>query len=99
MQETIRAVVMAYAAGKIEVETPKRDTPKKLFRYAPHYPRGRSADDTERRYTDATVAAFLGWTQPNGEPSRRVRNALLALEASEELDAPEEMAEITKGLS
>ena len=98
-QETIRAVVLAYAAGKIELPKVPGKVQKSNIRYAPNYTRGCSDTSSEHPYTDQTIADFLGWTFPNGEPSRRVRNALHALEAAEELDAPEEMAEITKGLS
>lgn len=87
-QETIRAVVLAYAAGKIELATPKR-TDKKHLRYAPHFTRGMTCEEGSevRPYTDQTVADFLGWTYPNGQPSHRIRNALHVLEAAEELDA------------
>ena len=63
------------------------------------FTRGCSADSASHPYTDVSIAEFLGWTKPNGQASKRVRNALHALEAAEELDAPKEMAEITKGLS
>ena len=59
-------------------------TQKSNMRYAPRFARGCSLDIKEHPYTDQTIADFLGWVQPDGQPSRRVRNALSALEAIEE---------------
>jgi len=35
-------------------------------------------------YNSGTVADFLGWRQPDGRVSMRIRNALSALEATED---------------
>lgn len=77
-QETIRAVVLAYAEGKIELERPGKDTPKKTIRYAPGFIQGNVPEAfQERPYTAESIAAFLGWKYD------KVRPALAALELQE----------------
>jgi hypothetical protein len=89
--ESVRAVVLAYAEGKIELEKPKNLGGKggraDGMRYAPSFKPGFITDSNKLPYTVDTVANFLGWVFPNGQPNRRVRNALEALEVSEEYDA------------
>ena len=86
-QETIRAVVQAYADGKITGERGMKKPPAKVqksnLRCAPGFRRGCCADDAQHKYTEQTIADFLGWKKPNGQASARVRNALQALEAVE----------------
>jgi hypothetical protein len=84
VQETVRAVVLAYAAGRIALGSCARDTNKNKLRYAPSFVQGGpAAAAAERPYTAATVADFLKW----GE--RKVRNflQLLEMEESELLDS------------
>lgn len=82
--ETIRAVVEAWAKGEIQLPKVKPRTPPEKIRYAPSFVRGlTSVTNTEVGYTADSIAEFLGWKQPNGEPSRRILNALDALEAAE----------------
>lgn len=103
-QETIRAVVLAYAEGRIELPTDFGSKARvDSFRNAPSF---RTVDrdvfkdvkHIPKPYNAESIAKFLGWMSGD-QVSPRVRNALAALEAGEELEAPEEIAEITKGLS
>lgn len=82
--ETIRAVVEAYAAGKIELEVPSKDTRHDQLRYAPSFKTDVSVVQHSRSYTANTVARFLGWTSPKGEAQDRVVYSLMALELIEE---------------
>ncbi len=82
--ETVRAVVEAYAEGRIELPPPGRGTSAHL-RYAPSFvagdaPRARA----EHPYTGKTLAGFLGWVSPSGEAQRKVTAALAALQFIEE---------------
>jgi ParB-like chromosome segregation protein Spo0J len=109
-QATIRAVVEAYAAGKIELKKPKNIAHNvKGWRVAPSFQQVSSKgfdfkDNKIKFYNAESIASFLGkkgmkpwWSGDQVSP--RVRNALLALEAAEQLDAEEDIAEMTKGLS
>ncbi|MHC4181514.1 MAG: ParB/RepB/Spo0J family partition protein, partial [Planctomycetota bacterium] len=77
-QETIRAVVDAYAAGKIELEAPavgKKGS--KSVRYAPSFRVGHLFNDDKKMakpYNAESIARFLGWMTPGGQVSPRVRN-------------------------
>jgi hypothetical protein len=93
-QETVRAIVLAYAKGDFngEIEgvgfsympmVPDK-TNKSQIRYAPKFRRGCAECDSEHPYTDRTISDLLGWSYPNGESSHRVRNALLHLEQEEQ---------------
>ena len=97
-QETIRAVVLAYAEGRIELARPKYGGRGGGVRLAPGFTIVKTWDGHGQAYTAESIAKFLGWMSGD-QVSPRVRNALAALEAGEELEAPEEIAEITKGLS
>jgi nitrogen regulatory protein PII len=78
-QETVRAVVEAYADGLIELLNVPKNTDINLIRYAPSFIRGEpSAATREVRYTATTVAAFLGWDL------QKVKDALSALELIED---------------
>ena len=96
-QETIRAVIQAYADGKIELERPKtKGTGVKGFRIAPNFSCVIFNDIKNKSdakvYNAESIARFLGWMSGN-QVSPRVRNALAALEAIEEgLIAAEDMA-------
>jgi len=81
--ETVRAVVEAYAAGKIELPTP---SPKsRQLRYAPSFVRDLASSSLEAKpYTAREIAEFLGWMEPGGEPQEKVHSALAALEFIEE---------------
>ena len=81
--ETIRATVEAYAAGKIQLETPGKKTPH--MRYAPSFIDGDVLPHAgEHPYTASTIAKFLGWTKSNGDPQNKVHVALTALQFIEE---------------
>jgi len=102
-QETIRAVVTAYAEGKIELPRPvMAKGGMSSLRNAPSFTlakeRFNDLKSLPKPYNAESIAKFLGWMSGD-QVSPRVRNALAALEAGEELEAPEEIAEITKGLS
>lgn len=95
--ETVRAVVEAYAAGRIQLDPPAPDTSRHHLRYAPSFVMGDPRlHGGERPYTAKTVGRFLGWMQidkqtkrPGDEPQAKVGEALSALEFIEEgiLDA------------
>ena len=60
--ETIRAVVEAYAEGRIELESPDDKTPTRSIRYAPSFTRGDVLlARGEHPYTVERIASFLGW--------------------------------------
>jgi hypothetical protein len=82
--ETVRAVVEAYAEGRIELALPAIG--KSDLRIAPSFiPVGRaSGSGTARSYSGLTVADFLGWVAPNGDPQDKVNHALAALQFIEE---------------
>lgn len=78
--ETIRAVVEAYAEGRIELAQPgpmARD-----IRYAPSFVP--DPDRGQHPYTAQSVAEFLGWVEPSGRPQQKVSDALAALAFIEE---------------
>jgi hypothetical protein len=83
-QETIRAVVVAYAEGKIKLEAPDTRNGKGI-RYAPGYEvcKKQIGHTDLFPYTAETIGKFLGWMEPNGRVRESVRTALLALEAIE----------------
>jgi hypothetical protein len=72
-QETVRAVVLAYAEGKIELPKVPKDTHKTVIRYAPRFAVGN--EDALGRlhpYTPATLGRFLGWTNTRNRGERGV---------------------------
>ncbi len=77
-QETNRAVVLAYAEGKIELEKPSMSRGgASSVRYAPSFCKvgERFKVDKSFPYNAESIARFLGWM--SGEQvSPRVRNAL-----------------------
>lgn len=104
-QETIRAVVLAYSEGKIELPRPKGVDRHNVkgWRLAPAFRvvNTKEFDFTDHKikpYNAESIAKFLGWMSGD-QVSPRIRNALLALEAAEELDAEEQISEITRGLT
>jgi hypothetical protein len=77
--------VLAYAKGEITLERLNAKARKDQIRYAPNFRTGLSAlDSNAHPYTADSIARFLGWTQPDGQVSPRVRIALLCLEEAEE---------------
>ncbi len=84
--ETIRAVIGAYAEGKIDLPMPDPATTKAQLRYAPSFVPGEEGAGPARRrpYTVKTVAQFVGWLSPSGQPQDKVANALAALQFVEE---------------
>ncbi len=84
--ETVRVVVEAYAAERIRLELPTADTPGSTVRFAPSFIQNlpqAHAEGLSFPYTSRSVAEFLGWLQPSGDPQRRVLDALGALELIE----------------
>lgn len=82
--ETIRAVVQAYGEGLITLPKVSRDTSKNLIRYAPSFLMDGPSTVTDRAYTAKTLAEYIGWTLPSGEPQRKLSEALNALQYVEE---------------
>ena len=84
-QETVRAVVAAYSAGRIALPAVPKDAKKTIIRYAPSFVSGTGAGDGENRpYTSTLVAEFLGW------PEHKVHSTLSALELVEQQVVKEE---------
>ena len=82
--ETIRAVVEAYAEGRINLPSPNERSKKTALRYAPSFVSGSSERGSDHPYTAQTVADFIGWVFPSGEANKKVKNALNALALVEE---------------
>ena len=81
-QESLRAVILAYGAGKIELPLPDPKASHAKLRFAPSFLQGGddpnvNLDHARRRYTSATLAKFTGWQQ------EKVRIVLQALELIE----------------
>ena len=76
-QETIRAVVQAYADGRIELERPKAMGKGgfKNIRMAPNFREikfsGTKFNNGDHPYNAESVARFLGWTTPKGQVLER----------------------------
>ncbi len=95
-QETIRAVVLAYAEGKIELRKPKSSQGAR-WRHAPSFLQadGTFKGDKSFPYNAESIAHFLGWWSGD-QVSPRVRNALIALEAMEsEIIAEEDFQDLS----
>lgn len=82
--ETVRAVVEAYAEGRVDLPSPPSNVPKQQIRYAPSFVSGASGRAPARPYIGQTLAEFLGWVEPKGKAQDKVNNALAALEFIEE---------------
>lgn len=81
-QESVRAVILAYGAGKIKLPRPDPKASLAKLRFAPSFLQGGDdpnvhLDHKRRRYTSATVAKFMGWQK------EKVRIVLQALELME----------------
>lgn len=82
-QETVRAVVEAYAEDQIALPVPTAT--KAQTRYAPSFiagDPGRAGDS--HPYTVQSIADFLGWVEPSGKAQDKVGSALAALQFIEE---------------
>lgn len=93
--ETVRAVVLAYAGGVVDLERPPEKTKKAYIRYAPSFVIGEDVPvaGPAHPYTGAAVARFLGWIDGKGGVQKRVETALRALEAIErEIMEPSDFA-------
>jgi DNA segregation ATPase FtsK/SpoIIIE-like protein len=95
--ETVRSTVEAYADERINIEQPSQKTNRRHLRFAPSFIKGgaRRPSD-EQPYTASTIASFLGWEKPSGQPQGKVKYALKALELIEQ-DIIEERA--VKGMN
>jgi hypothetical protein len=80
-QETVRAVIEAYAGGRIQLAPVPKDTPPTNIRYAPSFSLNKDVRQltAARPYTTESVAVFVGWSS-----HRKVRDTLSALEFIEE---------------
>lgn len=81
-QESVRAVVLAYGDGTIQLPAPDPKTPLDRLRFAPSFTLGGDdpnahLDHGRRRYTAPTTAQFLGWHE---EKVRLVLQALALIE-------------------
>jgi len=84
--ETIRAIVEAYAAGRIHLGELSEDTSRNHIRYAPSFVLGEGPVETsqQRPYTAQQVAVYIGWVMPNGRPRQKTHDILQALELIEQ---------------
>ncbi len=83
--ETIRAVVEAYAQDRVRLSEVGPGVNKSQIRYAPSFiPGDAGRARAPRPYTGQTIAEFIGWVKPNGEPQDKVHDALTALQFIEE---------------
>jgi hypothetical protein len=84
--ETIRAVVEAYAEGKVELEAPATKARESEVRHAPSFVPGGDVlpPGGAHIYTATTIARFIGWVKPSGEAQAKVHDALAALQFIEE---------------
>jgi flagellar biosynthesis GTPase FlhF len=83
--ETIRAVVEAFAEGKIRLPAIPANISEAQRRYAPSFvPRGRDQQAGRAPYTAQAVAEFIGWLEPGGKAQAKVTDALAALQFVEE---------------
>jgi ParB-like nuclease family protein len=78
-QETIRAVVDAYAADRIVLDRPDKFTSHQDLRVAPSFRPGQAGAGGDKLYSATTLANFLGWVNADGGAKRRVYVALDAL--------------------
>lgn len=77
-QANVRAVVGAYADGKVPLPPPEPKAPKSRLRYAPSFRQGYVAGgDRQHPYTARTLAGFLAWDLT------KVETTLAALELIE----------------
>jgi hypothetical protein len=84
-QETIRAIIGAFAAGTVELESPKKGTTRGTIRIAPSFvtqPDGENSERPESFYTAGTVSQFLGGERA-GWPDSKVEVILATLAAIE----------------
>lgn len=84
-QETVRAVVEAYAAGRIELPAVPDTTPSNRIRYAPHFGPGVVDAHLQHPYTAHTIGAFLGrgWQTSNCNKAHQTLQALALVDAGE----------------
>jgi ParB-like chromosome segregation protein Spo0J len=76
--ETVKAVVLAFAAGKIKLKKADKYSPPAAIRYAPSFLKGGSTPGVElRAYNAETISEFIGMSR------YKVQNALQALELVE----------------
>ncbi len=85
-QETIRAVVEAYAKGQVQLPKVGSETSRASIRYAPSFAAGEDVDPGRRQhpYTADTLARFIGWIEPSGRPQGKVLSALTAVQFIDE---------------
>jgi len=83
-QETVRAVIQAYADGLISLSPVPAHTPGSRIRYAPSFSTNVQDRSLEHPYTAQTLAEFVGWLEPNGNAQEYLRDALWALEFIDE---------------
>jgi hypothetical protein len=83
--QSVRSVVLAYGAGKVELEKAENMANKGQLRYAPSFMRLHDASG-EKPYTAREVGIYLGWTAVSGrseggvQASQHVLTALSVLE-------------------
>ena len=82
--ETVRAVVEAYGAGKVELPAVERND-QRYTRCAPSFIPGKGPPGGPYLYTAATIGNYLGWTKKGDDkPQRKLLLALDALALIEE---------------
>jgi hypothetical protein len=86
--ETVKAVVQAFAEGKIKLKAVSSGKGTQVgFRCAPSFLKvgsnGISSGDRRNVYNAQTVAEFIGWVNRDGRAADKVHTALNALELAE----------------
>ena len=84
--ETVRAVIDAYADGKIELPAIDKKTRSSAICAAPSVVADDIRDDVHHPYTRLSIATFLGWTRKQGDrlkPNCACAQAFAALELIE----------------
>lgn len=85
-QETVRAVVQAYADGLIKLPDVPKMAPPQHIRYAPSFIPGEQVRSGTLNfpYTAQTVGEFIGWLYPSGQKDKKIAYALTALQFIDE---------------
>jgi hypothetical protein len=80
--ETVQSVVKAFAVGQITLPAAGMASNASVLRIAPSFLKTDS-DLRDRvkpkAYSAETIATFLGWVKPSGQPQEKVSQSLIAL--------------------
>ena len=97
-RETVKAVIEAYADGRIKLPKPPKRTKAQVIRYAPSCIAGASSPPAGDHppYTSETISKFLGWRKKHPRTgfraSERITRSLDALELIEQGTLPKTLS-------